>query len=64
MSSTQDDGLGEVQPETNDDILGEKTFGDDKAENSGDPKIVDYPDNSQDITEDISSAEQSAGTQS
>ena len=60
MSSTQD----EVQPETNDDILGEKTFGDDKAENSGDPKIVDYPDNSQDITEDISSAEQSAGTQS
>jgi hypothetical protein len=63
-TSARDDGQGEAQPEPNEDILGEKTFGDEKAENSGDPKIVDYPENSEDISEDISDAEQSAGSQS
>jgi hypothetical protein len=49
----QGDGLGESQPEPREDALGEKTFGDDKADNAGDPKIVDYPENSEDITDDI-----------
>jgi len=52
--STQDDGLGRALPQPNDEILGEKTFGDDKAENAGDPKIVDYPENAEDISDDIS----------
>jgi hypothetical protein len=62
-TSARDDGQGEAEPESHEDILGEKTFGDDKAENFGDPKIVDYPENSEDISEDISDPEKSAGGQ-
>jgi hypothetical protein len=54
-TETTDDTMGTANPEPREDQLGEATFGDDKADNAGDPKIVDYPENSEDITEDISS---------
>jgi hypothetical protein len=42
-TGTTDDATGTANPEPREDQLGESTFGDDKADNAGDPKIVYYP---------------------
>ena len=53
VARDQNDGLGAADPMPRDDMLGGRELGDEQADNADDPKIVDYPEHSEDITEQI-----------
>jgi hypothetical protein len=46
MELQTDDAMGKVEPETKDNLLGEKSLGDGASVGAGDPKIVASPSNS------------------
>jgi hypothetical protein len=43
MEVQTDDAMGELDPKTPEDMMGERSLGDDAAVNADEPKIVDLP---------------------